>query len=204
MINQLRDWLSDESTVLKILNPRANQTQQISIAIKESHELLNRDGKEHYGFIHELVKKVNILKEAIQITINPNALFEDLPHPVELITVETRAKIERCGMAMRLLIGNRSAIQNLDQTLINSIRKAQNWLEQLTTGKVNSVGDIATQEGTTSNAITRLIYRAFLAPDIIRAIMNGTQPTTLNSDLLKTIAPFPLDWDEQRKMLGFN
>jgi site-specific DNA recombinase len=203
VINQLADWLSDEAAVLKILNPKANQTQQISQAIKQYQGLLNEDGKERYEFIHQLVKKVQILSEQIQITINPNALFEDSPHPIEPITIETQAKIERCGMAMRLMVGNKTALQTQDQVLTNSIRKAQDWLEQLTLGKVSSVSELAKQEGTTSNFITRMIYRAFLAPDIIRAIMNGTQPATLNSDLLKKVVPLPLDWEDQRKLLGF-
>lgn len=204
MINQLSDWLSNESAVLKILNPKANQAQQISTAIKQSQELLNQDNKERYEFIHGLVKKVVILRVAIQITIDPNTLFEDLHKSVEPITIETQVKIERCGMAMRLMVGNKTVLQMPDQTLINSIRKAQDWLEKITSGKVVSVSEIAAQEGMTSNAVTRLIYRAFLAPDIIRSIMNGTQPATLNSDLLKTIVPLPLDWNEQRKLLGFN
>ncbi|WP_062309653.1 recombinase family protein [Polynucleobacter sinensis] len=204
VIGQLGDWLRDEASILKILNPKANQTQQISMAIKQYQELLNQDGKERYEFIHDLVKKVVILREAIQITINPNALFKGLHQSVEPITIETQAKIERCGMAMRLMVGNKTALQMPDQILINSIRKAQDWLEKITSGKVASVSEIAMQEGIASNAVTRLIYRAFLAPDIVRSIMNGTQPATLNSGLLKTIVPLPLDWDEQRKLLGFN
>lgn len=204
VISQLKDWLANESALLKILNPKANQIQELSNTIKQQQELLHQNTKERYEFIHRLIKKVSVLTDCVEIKINPQALFEDSPHPIEPLTLTAQAKIERCGMAMRLLVGNRSAVQNLDQTLINSIRKAQDWLEQLTTGRVNSVSELATKEGATSNAITRLIYRAFLAPDIIRAIMNGTQPTTLNSDLLKTIVPLPLDWDEQRKLLGFN
>lgn len=204
VINQLTDWLRNESAVLKILNPKGNQVQLISATIKQYQELLNQDGKERYEFIHQLIKKVVILREAIQITISPNALFEDLHHPVELITIETQAKIERCGMAMRLMVGNKTALQMPDQVLIDSIRKAQDWLEKITSGKMASASEIAKQEGMTSNAITRLIYRAFLAPDIVRSIMNGTHPATLNSDLLKKIVPLPLDWDEQRKLLGLN
>jgi len=141
--------------------------------------------------------------ETVKIKINPNTLFEDLPHSVEAITISTQAKIERCGMAMRLLVGNKAALQSPNQILINSIRKSQEWLEKLTTGKAKSVDEIAKQEGITTNAVTRLVYRAFLAPDIVRAIMNGTQPITLNSDLLKKIVPLPLDWDDQRKLLDF-
>ena len=102
------------------------------------------------------------------------------------------------------MVGNKTALQTSDQTLINSIRKAQDWLQKLTTGKAASVDEIAKQEDITTNAVTRLIYRAFLAPDIVRAIMNGAQPAALNSDLLKKIVPLPLDWEDQRRLLGFN
>jgi len=203
ILNQLGDWLTDEPTILELLSPKANQTQEVSKAIKKYRDLLNQDGKERYKFIHQLVLKVSVLAEAVEIKIDPHALFEDLPHPIEAVTISTQAKIERCGMAMRLLVGNKAALQSPNQILINSIRKSQEWLENLTTGKAASVDEIAKQEGITTNAVTRLIYRAFLAPDIVRAIMNGTQPATLTSDLLKKIVPLPLDWEDQRKLLGF-
>jgi hypothetical protein len=41
-----------------------------------------------------------------------------------------------------------------------------------------------------------------LAPDIVEAILNGTQPPTLQlSDLER---PFPIDWEEQRTAFGFS
>lgn len=203
VLSQLQDWLADELTVLKVLEPRANQIEQVKNVINKSATLLNQDNKNRHDLIHQFVKRVVVLSDAVKITINPHVLYEDAPHPLEKITISVQAKIERCGMAMRLMIGNKTALQTPDQVLINSIRKAQDWLEQLTSGKVDSVGELAKQEGTTSNFITRMIYRAFLAPDIVRSIMNGTQPATLNSDLLKKIVPLPLDWEDQRKLLGF-
>jgi hypothetical protein len=39
------------------------------------------------------------------------------------------------------------------------------------------------------------------APDIVEAILNGTQPSTLQlSDLER---PFPIDWEAQRTAFGF-
>ncbi|MEN9862476.1 MAG: hypothetical protein RLZZ601_240 [Pseudomonadota bacterium] len=203
VINQLQSWLFDEPKVLEILNPKANQTHEVSNAIKECCALLKQDSKERYEFIHKLINRVMVLNDSAEIRINPNTLHENLPYPVEPITLSVQAKVERCGMAMRLMVGNRTTQQIPDQVLINSIRKAQDWVEQLTSGKVTSVGQIASQEGTTSNVVTRIMYRAFLAPDIIRAITNGTQPASLNSDRLKNLVPLPLDWEDQRKLLGF-
>ncbi len=203
VLSQLRDWINDEVALLKILDLDANQIQSAIKSIKQYQGLLNEDGKERYEFIRKLIERVSVLTDSIEIKINPNALYDDLAHPIEPITIYVQAKIERCGMAIRLMVGNKTVQQTPDQVLINSIRKAQDWLEKLTSGKVTSVGDLAKQEGMTSSAVTRLIYRAFLAPEIVRSIMNGTQPATLNSDLLKTIVPMPLDWNEQRKLLGF-
>ncbi len=189
---------------MELLNPKANQVQEVNNTIRKCRDLLKLDGKERYEFIHQLVNRVRVLADSIDIKINPNALFDDLPNQIEPITISSQAKIERCGMAIRLMVGNRTAQQLPDQALINSIRKAQNWIEELTSGKMTSVGMIALQEGTTSNVVTRMMYRAFLAPDIIKAIMNGTQPASLNSDRLKNLVPLPLDWEDQRKLLGFN
>jgi site-specific DNA recombinase len=203
VLSRLQDWLTDELIVLKVLEPRANQIEQVKNVIKQSATLLNQADKNRYDLIHQFVERVVVLSDAIKIKINPHVLYEGAPQPFEPITISVQAKIERCGMAMRLMVGNKTALQTPDQVLINSIRKAQDWLEQLTSGKVSSVGELAKQEGTTSNFITRMIYRAFLAPDIVRSIMNGTQPATLNSDLLKKIVPLPLEWEDQRKLLGF-
>ena len=203
VINQLSDWLSDESAVLKILNPKANQAQPVSAAIKQYQELLNQDGKERFELIHQLIQKVVILREAIQITINPNALFEDLGHTVEPITIKTQVKIERCGMAMRLMIGNKMINQKLDINLIETIRNGQNWLGRLTSGEVKSIGELAAELSMTNTAVSNMIHRDFLAPDIIRAIMNGTQPSHLTGDFLKRHTPLPLSLEDQRILFGF-
>ncbi len=47
------------------------------------------------------------------------------------------------------------------------------------------------------------IYRACLAPDIVRAILAGTHPPSLTLDSLKDRLPLPLEWRAQRALLGF-
>ena len=106
-------------------------------------------------------------------------------------------------MAMKILVGNKPTNQKLDTNLIQTIRNGQDWLEKLTSGKVKSIEELACAAGITNTAVTNMIHRAFLAPDIIRAIMNGTQPIHLTGNYLKRQVPLPLDWQNQRKLLGF-
>jgi site-specific DNA recombinase len=55
----------------------------------------------------------------------------------------------------------------------------------------------------TGSSFTRLIRLTFLAPDIIRAILDGRHPPELSARRLLADTRFPLDWDEQRNLLGF-
>ena len=52
--------------------------------------------------------------------------------------------------------------------------------------------------------VAEVLRMAHLAPDIIEAILDGSQPRHLN---LQTIRgrhePLPRDWQEQKKMLAF-
>jgi site-specific DNA recombinase len=61
--------------------------------------------------------------------------------------------------------------------------------------------DLAKQENVAPSYIGSFIRLALLAPDIIEAIVRGDVPAKLSLDRLKK--GFPLDWDAQRKTLGF-
>jgi site-specific DNA recombinase len=49
----------------------------------------------------------------------------------------------------------------------------------------------------------RLVYLAFLAPDIVERIVGGEQPIDRGVKRLLAMAPLPMDWVEQRRVLGF-
>jgi site-specific DNA recombinase len=48
-----------------------------------------------------------------------------------------------------------------------------------------------------------LLRLSYLAPDIVAAILDGRQPALLNRQRLARIATLPLDWNDQRALLGF-
>ena len=50
--------------------------------------------------------------------------------------------------------------------------------------------------------VSRSLQLAFLAPDLVEAILDGTQPVALTAERLKRAGELPLFWDEQRAMLG--
>ena len=63
---------------------------------------------------------------------------------------------------------------------------------------------IANQERVTPGYVSRLLRLPLLAPDIVSAIVNGKNPPHLTAKKLMRLAlQIPIDWTEQRKVLGF-
>ena len=72
----------------------------------------------------------------------------------------------------------------------------------MSTGQQSSVTAIAAEHGMASSDVTNTVYLAFLAPDIVERIVAGDHPAWLGTKRLLAMAPLPLDWAEQRRLLG--
>ena len=78
------------------------------------------------------------------------------------------------------------------------------WVERIAKGEITTVRDIARQEGVDEGDVSRFLPLAFLAPDIVEAILAGRQPVELTPEKLKRLRNLPKCWDEQRQLLGFS
>ncbi len=72
---------------------------------------------------------------------------------------------------------------------------------ELKDGKARSISELAERHDVDRTDVGRLIPLAFLAPDIIEAILDGRQPIDLTVSRLKRIGDPPVSWQEQRKVL---
>ncbi|WP_299877793.1 hypothetical protein [uncultured Sulfitobacter sp.] len=86
-----------------------------------------------------------------------------------------------------------------DETLIKNIAKAHVWYERIKAGETFS--DIAATETTSKRRIQQMIDLAFLAPDILRDVIEGKQPIGLSSDWCLR-HEIPSDWSEQRQLIA--
>jgi site-specific DNA recombinase len=75
--------------------------------------------------------------------------------------------------------------------------------DHLLADKTLTLEEIAKAEGIVPSYATRLFRLTLLAPDIARAILNGKQPPDLTARKLLNDMRLPLDWNEQRRSLGF-
>jgi hypothetical protein len=86
-----------------------------------------------------------------------------------------------------------------DTALLKAIVRAYRWREMLEGGKYSSAADLAKAEKVNASYLGRILRLTLLAPEIIEAILDGRQPSTLElNDLLK---PLPAIWATQRSTL---
>ncbi len=71
------------------------------------------------------------------------------------------------------------------------------------TSPASSIAEIAKREGTSRPHASRLLTLAFLAPDLVEAILEGKQPPEVNVKVLTRGHRVPLSWNDQRRVLGF-
>lgn len=66
----------------------------------------------------------------------------------------------------------------------------------------STIDEVAQAEGLTPSYTTRLVRLAFLAPDIVGAILSGRHDPDFTVTRLMADTRFPLDWSEQRRVLA--
>ena len=87
----------------------------------------------------------------------------------------------------------------LDEALIRNIAKANHWYGLAKQGQ--TFKQVAQSRNTSSDRIQKMIGLAFLAPDLLRQVMEGTQPPGLTSDRAMRCG-IPSDWTEQRALFA--
>ena len=101
----------------------------------------------------------------------------------------------------RVVIPAPGADRMRQQSLLRAIRNGQRWMEMLINGEAKNITDLAAKLGLKPPYVTRVLGLNNLAPDIVEAIVAGTEPDGLSiAQIMKNI---PEDWNEQRRLYGF-
>jgi hypothetical protein len=82
-------------------------------------------------------------------------------------------RMQRRGVAMRLLIGGAVTIHKIDPTLLRALARGRQWFQELVSGTGAFAREIAAREGVNERYVRRLIPLAFLSPRIVEAIIEG-------------------------------
>jgi hypothetical protein len=88
---------------------------------------------------------------------------------------------------------------NARAILLHALGDAHRWLDDLLSDPFQSLESLALQERKTERSIRMTLSLAFLAPDIVKAAIEGRLPRGFG---LKRLVDLPMAWPDQWRALG--
>jgi site-specific DNA recombinase len=85
--------------------------------------------------------------------------------------------------------------------LVNAIAKGRRWLDDVVSGRVTNITELCTREECSVRQVNMTISLAFLAPNLVKAAVEGRLPRGIGVERLRDL---PTKWSEQFELLGLN
>jgi hypothetical protein len=111
-------------------------------------------------------------------------------------------KVKRRGVEMRLIINGGDEPRKPDPALLKAFARARGWFEELSSGRVHSLVEIARREGLAKRYVTRLTKLAFASPVVVDAIADGEALATNLQMLMDGRVDLPLSWNDQEQLFS--
>ncbi len=215
---QLISLWKNNSGLLKFFNKTTFSATQQAALVQRAQSLADEwptlIPHRKIDYLKLIFQKICVSCNSVDLHIFPEGMLKCLTktaqtaetlesgNAIEVISIP--AKLKRCGIETQLVINDHSeqgphqlTVAGLQSTLLRALR----WYEELLSEAVASTYELSRREKLDQRYIAFTLKLAFLAPDIMEAIIHGNIPAELTVARLK--AGFPMDWNLQRKAFGF-
>src|SRR5262245_43684563 len=85
--------------------------------------------------------------------------------------------------------------------LVNAIARGRRWLDELSSGAVTDAQQLAKRERCTVRQVNLTLSLAFLAPQLVKAAVEGRLPRGINLERLRALH---VEWIRQFQELGLD
>lgn len=86
-----------------------------------------------------------------------------------------------------------------DNTMVKALARAFRWKRMFESGEFATIAELAEREGIAPSYMTRILRLTLLAPDIVEAILVGSQGPEVT--LARVLGWLPEEWEGQRRRL---
>jgi DNA invertase Pin-like site-specific DNA recombinase len=200
--------LVDRAWVADALTTAGSSPEDLARALAKAEHVGNqhkpRSDEEESLSVMALLHRMALSDGALTITIDLAPLLERTgTDPVLAPAVLVPMLLRRNGRNRPIVLESNIGTPRRDAELIALVADARRWMDELIQRRVKTVAEITEREGLRPGAVSRILPLAWLAPDIATAILEGHQPADLTVRRLRELPDLPLDWFEQRSILGF-
>jgi len=85
--------------------------------------------------------------------------------------------------------------------LVSAIARGRRWLDDVVSGRVTTVAELCAREKCSVRQVNMTISLAFLAPNLVKAAVEGRLPRGIGVERLRDP---PTEWSRQFEALGLN
>jgi DNA invertase Pin-like site-specific DNA recombinase len=221
VVRRIRGWLAEPTAILQVVQHAASDAVTQKRLIERAghfaagdHDLGIEDLR---TFLRSSILRVQVHADRIDITLDQDRVCRWLEQPEQIERIEKTqseadrqvttlsipARLKRTGKEVRIVVNDGSEPGTPDTGLVRLLVRANAIRDRLLADRSLTFEDIAKSEGVVPSYATRLFRLTILAPDIVSAILSGKHPPELTARRLMDDTRLPLDWNEQRRRLGF-
>jgi DNA invertase Pin-like site-specific DNA recombinase len=195
-----RTWLasslSEASFCPEAISNALDRARQVTEEVVDASPELDGPAR----FLH----RTDLQDGALRIQMNLAPLLDQSEVSKALAPpVEVPITLRRSGRNRPIVLRADTGAPRRDPDLIALVADARRWMDDLIEGRAASVAAITESEQLRPGNVSRVLPLVWLAPDIASAILEGRQPNDLTTKMLRDLPDLPLEWADQRRVLGF-
>ena len=207
VLHELCRFLVDSGQIANALYGSDAAPDRIQGAVSAAAKVSKEIGKDH-AQVRQLIERLDIDGKKLRIKVSISGLSEcieaaDATNDGSVI-LETPITFGRRGVESKIILPGISKTASPDSGLIDLVSNSYQWVQMIFKKEVFTVREISKKDGVDEGDVSRFLPFAFLAPDIVEAILRGKQPIKLTPEKLKRLRNLPKSWEEQRALLGFS
>lgn len=209
VIEAINQRLRDREWLASALDAAGANPEAIAAALDRAGEIASvgarraLEDKNQVGTVGYL-HRIDLAGSALRIQMNLASLIGQAEVTEMLApTFEVPIALRRNGRNRPVVLRADTGAPHHDPDLIVLVADARRWMDELIEGKVATVAEITEREQVRPGNVSRVLPLAWLAPDIAAAILEGRQPADLTAKKLRDLPDLPLNWMDQRRVLGF-
>jgi site-specific DNA recombinase len=218
VLTELRSFFGSADRVTAILDQAGEDIATTRALVGAAQQFAKAMAGDSTSGLRELlagiVARITIQQDSIQVHVSKERIRARFLNQERIlgqvsdgqpIVLTIEIELKRCGGEMRLIIPGCTATGQQRQpvpSLIKAVSRATNWVHRMESGECKHQRALAKATKLEPRYINSIMRVAFLAPEIVEAIIDGRQPPGLT--LCSVTGVLPMSWHQQKKLISLS
>jgi hypothetical protein len=177
------------------------------LAIQQAKSTTNPARIDDRGALAQLVARITVHKDKLTVRLkSDDAADASNSADGPLLTITWQKQPSR--RSRQILLPHKSSRSQVRPQqserrarLVSAIARGRRWLDEVVSSRVTSVDELCAREKCSVRQVNMTISLAFLAPNLVKAAVEGRPPRGIGIERLRDL---PTEWSRQFEALGLN